>query len=139
MRTWTGVQTCALPILGRFNSPSEVASTTVIVVASIGIAINFGTAMLFIRGQKEDINIRGAFLHMMADAGVSAGVVIGGIILFYTDYTWVDPLISLFIVALIFWSTWGLLKEAIRMSLAGVPPDHEVEGGLNALTDLPGV
>lgn len=125
--------------IGRFNSPSEVASTTVIVVASIGIAINFGTAMLFIRGQKEDINIRGAFLHMMADAGVSAGVVIGGIILFYTDYTWVDPLISLFIVALIFWSTWGLLKEAIRMSLAGVPQDIDVEEVLKALTDLPGV
>ncbi|HEY9091095.1 cation diffusion facilitator family transporter [Parasphingorhabdus sp.] len=125
--------------IGRFNSPSEVASTTVIIVASIGIVINFGTAMLFIRGQKEDINIRGAFLHMMADAGVSAGVVIGGIIIFYTGIDWIDPLISLLIVALIFWSTWGLLTDAVRMSLAGVPQDIDVEDVLKALSELPGV
>lgn len=123
----------------RFSAPSEVASMTVIIVASIGILINFGTAMLFMRGQKEDINIRGAFLHMMADAAVSAGVVIGGIVILYTGYNWVDPLISLFIVALIFWSTWGLLSEAVRMSLAGVPRDIDVEAVLEALSSLPGV
>lgn len=123
----------------RFNAPSEVASATVIIVASIGIAVNFGTAMLFVRGQKEDINIRGAFLHMVADAGVSAGVVIGGIIIFYTGIDWVDPLISLFIVALIFWSTWGLLTEAVRMSLAGVPRGIDVDNVLEALSELPGV
>ncbi len=125
--------------IGRFSAPSEVASKTVIIVASIGIAINFGTAMLFMRGQKEDINIRGAFLHMMADAAVSAGVVIGGIIIFYSGFNWIDPLISLFIVALIFWSTWGLLSEAVRMSLAGVPRGIDVEQVLSALSDLPGV
>ncbi len=123
----------------RFSEPSEVASKTVIIVASIGIAINFGTAMLFMRGQKEDINIRGAFLHMMADAAVSAGVVVGGIVIFYSGFNWVDPLISLFIVALIFWSTWGLLSEAVRMSLAGVPRGIDVEQVLSALSDLPGV
>ena len=125
--------------ISRFNMPSEVASTTVIIVASIGIIINFGTAMLFIRGQKEDINIRGAFLHMMADAAVSAGVVIGGIIIFYTGINWIDPLTSLLIVALIFWSTWGLLSEAVRMSLAGVPRDIDAEDVLEALSKLPGV
>ncbi len=123
----------------RFSAPSEVASTTVIIVASIGIIINFGTAMLFLGGQKEDINIRGAFLHMMADAGVSAGVVVGGIAIFYTGFNWIDPLISLFIVALIFWSTWGLLSEAVRMSLAGVPRDIDVEEVFDALSDFPGV
>ncbi|QTD55410.1 cation diffusion facilitator family transporter [Parasphingorhabdus cellanae] len=123
----------------RFNAPQAVASQTVIIVASIGIVINFGTAMLFMRGQKEDINIRGAFLHMMADAAVSAGVVIGGIAIFYTGQNWIDPLISLFIVALIFWSTWGLLTEAVRMSLAGVPRGIDAEEVLDALSELPGV
>ncbi|MEW4468018.1 cation diffusion facilitator family transporter [Parasphingorhabdus sp. JC815] len=125
--------------IGRFNTPSEVASTTVIIVAAIGIVINFGTAMLFVSGQKEDINIRGAFLHMMADAGVSAGVVIGGILIFYTGMNWIDPLISLLIVALIFWSTWGLLTEAVRMSLAGVPRGIDAEEVLEFLSNMPGV
>lgn len=125
--------------IGRFNAPSEVASATVITVASIGIVINFGTAMLFIRGQKDDINIRGAFLHMMADAGVSAGVVVGGIVIYFTGLNWIDPLLSLFIVGLIFWSTWGLLSEAVRMSLAAVPRDIDVEEVLRYLETLPGV
>tara|TARA_R110000824_G_C15228588_1_gene678238 strand:+ start:1201 stop:2160 length:960 start_codon:yes stop_codon:yes gene_type:complete len=125
--------------IDRFSAPSVVASTTVIIVASIGIIINFGTAMLFIRGQKDDINIRGAFLHMMADAGVSAGVVIGGIVIYFTGTNWIDPLLSLLIVGLIFWSTWGLLSEAVRMSLAGVPRDIDVEEVFAYLASLPGV
>lgn len=125
--------------IGRFSSQSDVASTTVIIVASIGIVINFATAMLFIRGQKEDINVRGAFLHMMADAGVSAGVVLGGIAIYFTGFNWIDPLISLAIVALIFWSTWGLLSEAVRMSLAGVPRNVDAEEVLSALSGLDGV
>ncbi|ASK88221.1 cation diffusion facilitator family transporter [Sphingorhabdus sp. SMR4y] len=122
-----------------FSAPSPIASTTVIIVASLGIVINFGTAMLFVRGQKEDINIRGAFLHMMADAGVSAGVVVGGIAIYFSGFNWIDPLISLLIVALIFWSTWGLLSEAVRMSLAGVPRDIDVEDVMEYLASLPGV
>lgn len=129
----------ALAAIERFSTPSPVASTTIIIVASIGIVINFGTAMLFVRGQKEDINIRGAFLHMMADAGVSAGVVVGGIVIYFTGLNWIDPLISLLIVALIFWSTWGLLTEAIRMSLAGVPRNIDVEKVQAYLASLPGV
>lgn len=123
----------------RFSAPSPIASTTVIIVASLGIVINFGTAMLFVRGQKEDINIRGAFLHMMADAGVSAGVVVGGIVIYFSGLNWIDPLISLLIVALIFWSTWGLLSEAVHMSLAGVPRDINVEEVMGYLESLPGV
>ena len=125
--------------IGRFSDTNEVASATVIIVASIGIVINFGTAMLFIRGQKDDINIRGAFLHMMADAGVSAAVVIGGIIIYFTGLNWIDPLLSLLIVALIFWSTWGLLSEAVRMSLAAVPRNIDVEEVFEYLGSLPGV
>ncbi|GAB5489615.1 MAG: cation diffusion facilitator family transporter [Parasphingorhabdus sp.] len=125
--------------IGRINAPAEVASTTVIVVAAIGIVINFGTAMLFMGGQKDDINIRGAFLHMMADAGVSAGVVVGGILIFYTGFNWIDPVVSLFILALIFWSTWGLLSEAIRMSLAGVPRNINLDEVHQYLLDLQGV
>ncbi|VAV99634.1 Cobalt-zinc-cadmium resistance protein CzcD [hydrothermal vent metagenome] len=123
----------------RFSAPAEVASTTVIVVATIGIIVNFGTAMLFMRGQKDDINVRGAFLHMMADAGVSAGVVLGGVIILFTGKNWIDPLVSLLIVALILWSTWGLLKEAVRMSLAGVPRNIDVEEVMQILSELPGV
>lgn len=125
--------------IGRISAPAEVASTTVIVVAAIGIVINFGTAMLFMGGQKDDINIRGAFLHMMADAGVSTGVVVGGILIFYTGSNWIDPLVSLFIVALIFWSTWALLSEAIRMSLAGVPRDIDLNEVHEKLLNLQGV
>lgn len=129
----------ALAAIERFSTPSPIASTTVIIVASIGILINFATAMLFVRGQKEDINIRGAFLHMMADAGVSAGVVVGGIAIYFTGLNWIDPLISLLIVALIFWSTWGLLTEAVRMSLAGVPRNIDVEEVRAYLASLPSV
>ena len=125
--------------ISRFGNPSEISSTTVIIVASIGIVINFGTAMLFLRGQKDDINIRGAFLHMMADAGVSAGVVLGGVFIYFTGLNWVDPVISLLIVALIFWSTWGLLSEAVRMSLSGVPRNIDVEQVMNSLSAEPGV
>ncbi|WP_321324897.1 cation diffusion facilitator family transporter [uncultured Parasphingorhabdus sp.] len=123
----------------RFSAPSPIASTTVIIVASLGVLINFVTAMLFASGQKDDINIRGAFLHMMADAGVSAGVVIGGVAIYFSGLNWIDPLISLLIVALIFWSTWGLLSEAVRMSLAGVPRDIDVEDVMAFLESLPGV
>ncbi len=123
----------------RFSAPAEIASTTVIIVASIGIVINSGTAMLFMGGQKEDINVRGAFLHMMADAGVSAGVVVGSVLIFYTGYNWIDPLVSLFIVALIFWSTWGLLSEAVRMSLAGVPRGIKLDEVYEYLSGLQGV
>ncbi|MEH6791493.1 cation diffusion facilitator family transporter [Parasphingorhabdus sp.] len=125
--------------IGRFQEASPIATTTVIIVASIGIVINFATAMLFAKGQKDDINIRGAFLHMMADAGVSAGVVLGGIAIYFTGLNWIDPLLSLIIVALIFWSTWGLLSEAVRMSMAGVPRNISVEDVEAYLVSLPGV
>lgn len=123
----------------RFGNPREVASTTVMVVAGIGIIINFATALLFIKGQKEDINVRGAFLHMMADAGVSAGVVIGAVAIYFTGLNWIDPAVSLFIVVIIFWTTWGLLSESVRMSLAAVPRHIDTQEVMEFLLSLPGV
>ena len=123
----------------RFGNPREVASTTVMVVAGIGIIINFATAMLFMKGQKEDINVRGAFLHMMADAGVSAGVVLGAVAIYFTGLDWIDPAVSLMIVAIIFWTTWGLLSESVRMSLAAVPRHIDTDDVMEFLLALPGV
>lgn len=105
----------------RIADPAPVEGTTMVIVAGIGIFINAGTAMLFMRGRKHDINIRGAFLHMAADALVSLGVVIAGITILLSGALWIDPLVSLLIVAVIAWGTWGLLKDSVAMSLLGVP------------------
>lgn len=129
----------------RFGHPKPVAGMTVVIVAAIGIVINGLTAWLFASGRKDDINIRGAFLHMAADAAVSAGVVVAGVIILWTNWHWVDPAVSLVICVIIMWSTWGLLKDAIRLSLDAVPPGlkiaevrHFLEGlsGVRALHDL---
>ena len=122
----------------RLAEPSQVQGETMAVVAGIGIAINGGTAALFLKGQ-HDINIRGAFLHMAADALVSLGVVVAGLTILWTGATWVDPVASMVIVAVIGWGTWGLLKESLTMSLLAVPkhvPEVEVR---TYLRDLPGV
>jgi cobalt-zinc-cadmium efflux system protein len=105
----------------RLLAPAEVAGITVMVVALIGIVINGVSAWLLMAGSKSDLNVRGAFLHMIADAGVSLGVVIvgGGIAL--TGWLWLDPVMSLVISAVIVWGTWGLLRDAVKMSLAAVP------------------
>jgi cobalt-zinc-cadmium efflux system protein len=105
----------------RFTDPQPVAGNTVMIVAGIGIAINTATALMFMRGRKSDINIRGAFLHMAADAAVSAGVVIAGFAIRTTGLSWIDPVTSLAIVAVIVWGTWGLLREAVAMSLNATP------------------
>ena len=95
----------------RLFHPEPVASVIVMVVAAVGIVINGGTAWLFASGRKGDLNIRGAFLHMVADAGVSAGVVVAGLVILYTGWVWLDPLTSLVIVGVIVWGTWGLLRD----------------------------
>jgi cobalt-zinc-cadmium efflux system protein len=107
-------------ILRLFN-PEEVAGKTVMIVAAIGIAINGITAWLFASGSKGDLNIRGAYLHMASDAAVSAGVVVAGFIILYTGWLWLDPVVSLVIVGVIVWGTWGLLRESLAMSLKAVP------------------
>jgi cobalt-zinc-cadmium efflux system protein len=105
----------------RLLSPEPVASITVMIVAALGIVINGLTAWLFASGRKGDLNIRGAFLHMVSDAAVSASVVMAGLIILYTGWVWVDPLISLAIVGAIVWGTWSLLRQSLAMSVGAVP------------------
>lgn len=123
----------------RFAAPSEVAGYTVAVVAAIGIAINGFSAWLFMAGSKKDLNIRGAFLHMAADALVSLGVVIGGITIMHTGWDWIDPVLSLVIVIVILIGTWGLLRDAVRLSLSAVPAHIDLQEVQRFLSELPGV
>ena len=107
--------------LRRLAEPQPVAGATMIAVAAAGIAINLATALLFARGRRHDLNIRAAFLHMAADAAVSAGVVVAGLLVLRTGAAWIDPVTGLVIVAVIAWSTWGLLRDSVKMALLGVP------------------
>ncbi len=120
----------------RLIVPDLVKGDTVILVAAIGIAINLGTALMFVRGRKSDINVRGAYLHMIADAAVSAGVVVAGIGIEFTGWLWIDPVTSLIVAGMIFLATADLFRESLTMAMAGVPrsidPDH-VEDHLLAL------
>jgi len=135
----TAVGAIAWEAIQRFAHPEPVAAKTVMIVAAIGIAINGLTAWMFASGRKGDINIRGAFLHMAADAAVSAGVVVAGGVILLTQWHWVDPVVSLVICLVIVWSTWGLLKDSVRMSLAAVPPGLEPGEVRSFLEQLPGV
>ena len=129
----------ALEALNRIAQPQPVEGGTVMAVAAIGIVVNGVTAWLFASGRKGDINIRGAFLHMAADAAVSAGVVISGFVIMRTGWLWLDPVTSLVIVAVILIGTWGLLRDSVAMALDRVPEGiapREVE---EALVSLPGV
>lgn len=123
----------------RLLAPQPVAGGAVMAVAAVGIVINTATALLFARGRHGDLNIRGAYLHMLADALVSAAVVFAGALIWWTGLPWIDPLTSLVVVAVILLSTWGLLKDAIAMALAGVPPGIDAAAVAAALRQLPGV
>jgi cobalt-zinc-cadmium efflux system protein len=123
----------------RLFSPEEVAGKTVMIVATIGILINGITALLFAAGRKGDLDIRGAYLHMASDAAVSSGVVIAGLIIVYTNWLWLDPVVSLLIVGVIVWSTWGLLRESLAMSLKAVPAGIDPADVRAFLSKQPGV
>ncbi len=124
--------------VNRIAEPPAVQGETMAIVAGIGILINAGTAALFMRGQ-HDINIRGAFLHMAADALVSVGVVVAGLAIMWTGALWIDPLVSLVIVLVIAWGTWGLLKDSVAMSMLAVPKGISESGVRAYLESLPGV
>lgn len=123
----------------RFFEPAEVAGTTVMVVAAAAIVINGFSAWLLAAGSNADMNIRGAFLHMVADGVVSLGVVVAGAAIVLTGRQWFDPLMSLIISAVIVWGTWGLLRNAMRMSLAAVPPEIDLSKLRAYLEGLPDV
>jgi cobalt-zinc-cadmium efflux system protein len=128
-----------LEAVQRLLHPEPVAGMTVIAVAAIGIGINGVTAWLFASGREGDLNIRGAYLHMAADAAVSAGVVAAGFLIMLTGWLWVDPVTSLLIVAVIVWGTWGLLRESTAMSMAAVPSAIDPATVRSYLAGLPGV
>lgn len=123
----------------RLMNPVEVASGFIVVVAGIGFVINLGTALLFLKDQHRDLNVRGAYLHMMADAAVSLGVVAAGLVIMFSGWTIIDPMISLVIVAVILWATWGLLKDSVTLALDGAPAGMDVSAVRQALLALPGV
>ena len=123
----------------RFGHPESVASDTVIWVASVGMVINGFTAWLFMSGQKQDINIRAAYLHMMADAVVSLGVVLAAIAIKFTDWLWLDPLVSLVVAVIIGIGTWGLLRESLNLALDAVPANIHPAKVEAYLAGLPGI
>ncbi len=123
----------------RFSAPVPVAGKTIIFVALVGVVINTVTALLFLSGRKTDLNIRGAFLHMIADAGVSAGVVIAGVAILFTGILWIDPTISLVISVIILFGTWRLFRDAFNMAIDAVPRDIDAEVVKAYLSSLPGI
>ena len=123
----------------RFGDPTDVAGQTVIWVAAVGIAINTATALMFMSGRRGDLNIRGAFMHMAADAGVSAGVVVAGFAILLTGYHWIDPVVSLAIAAVIIWGTWGLLRDSVNLALHAVPEGISLARVKEYLAGLPHV
>ena len=125
--------------LDRFRHPAEVNGMAITVVAAIGVLINTATALLFMAGRKNDLNIKGAFLHMAADAAVSTGVVLAGLAIMATGWYWLDPLISMAIAIVVIIAGWGLLKDSLHLTMAGVPNHIEAEAVLDYLTGLPGV
>ncbi|HSN20471.1 MAG TPA: cation diffusion facilitator family transporter [Usitatibacter sp.] len=125
--------------IGRLQEPAPVQSTTVIWVAAAGVAVNAATALMFVRGRKHDLNIRGAFLHMAADALVSVGVVVAGFVMLRTGWLWLDPAASLAIGLVILAGTWQLLRESVQLALHAVPEGVDPVAVRGHLAGLPGV
>ena len=134
-----GCGAIAFEAIRRFNDPVSVGGSTVMWVAALGIVINGATALLFMRGRKGDLNVKGAFLHMAADAAVSAGVVVAGLLITLTGWHWLDPVTSLLIVAVITIGTWGLLRDSVNLALDAVPESIDLVKVDAALRALPGV
>lgn len=129
----------AVEAINRIQEPAKVAGWTVVVVAALGILVNGGTALLFMRGRHGDLNVRGAYLHMAADAGVSFGVVVAALLIMATGWLWVDPAISLCIAAVVLASGWGLARDSVNLALDGVPKGIELAKVKDYLIRLEGV
>jgi cobalt-zinc-cadmium efflux system protein len=125
--------------VNKLLHPTLVNEKIVIIVALIGIVINGGSALLFIRGQKEDLNIKGAYLHLAADALIAIGVVVAGIIIYFTQWYWIDPIVGLIIVITILVGTWGLLSHSLSLLLDAVPPDINQPSVAAYLANISGV
>ena len=125
--------------IGRLAEPELVPARTVMIVAGIGVGINLATTLLFLKGRKNDLNIRGAYLHMAADTVVSLGVVIGGLLILWTGIERIDPIVSLLIAAVIFAGTWGLLRDSVKLAVHAVPAGIDIDEVEAFLRSLPGV
>ena len=123
----------------RLAAPEPMAAATVMAVAAVGIIVNSATALLFMRGRKDDMNIRGAFLHMAADALVSLGVVVAGALALWLGWDWIDPVVSLLIAVVIVAGTWSLFRQSLHLLFDGVPEQVDVHAVRACLLELPGV
>ena len=123
----------------RLIQPQPVVAGIVMAVAALGIVVNGATAMLFASGRKGDLNVHAAFMHMLADAGVSAAVVVAGFVISLTGWLWVDPMVSLVVNAVILFATWGILRQAVTMAVAGVPDSVDLAAVKRHLASMPGV
>ena len=123
----------------RLGNPAAVGAPTVIWVATLGIAINGVTAWMFMSGRKDDLNIRGAFAHMAADAVISAGVAVAGVVIMFTGWLWLDPVVSLILSAVIIAGTWGLLRDSLNLAMDAVPPGIDVAAVQEWLLALPAI
>jgi cobalt-zinc-cadmium efflux system protein len=129
----------AVEAINRLQAPAAVAGWTVVWVAALGIAINGGTALLFMRGRHGDLNIRGAYLHMTADAAVSLGVMVAALVIMATGWLWVDPAISLVIAAVVLANGWSLMRDSVNLALDAVPKGIELAEVRDYLGGLEGV
>jgi cobalt-zinc-cadmium efflux system protein len=126
----------------RIGAPAQVEGGLVAVMAGVGVAINMGAALLFARGRERDVNLRGAYLHLLADAAVSAGVVVAGVAIWRTGWSWIDPATSIVVSVVILFGTFGLLRDALNLLLDAVPAHIDpaaVEGYLAGLAGVQGV
>lgn len=123
----------------RFGEPAPMDSETVIAVALVGVVINTATALMFMSGRKEDLNVRGAFLHMAADAAITLGVVLAAIVILFTGWYWLDPAMSLIIAILIVYGTWDLLRSSLNLALHAVPEGIDAQAVHDYLSSLEGV
>jgi cobalt-zinc-cadmium efflux system protein len=123
----------------KFMNPHPIQGETMMIVAGIGVLVNALTAFFFFKGKEKDLNIKAAFIHMAADAGVSLGVVLGGLIIIYTGWIWIDPLISILILVVITIGTWGVLKKSLLLSIDAVPENINPKDVRNYLMNLHGV
>lgn len=123
----------------RLITPEPIAGQTILWVAIIGVFVNAGTAWLFMSGRKGDLNIRGAFVHMAADTGVTVGVIIAALLIRWTGWQWIDPAISLAIAAVILVGTWGLMRDSTNLAMDAVPPGVDQDEVASYLRSLPGI
>ena len=132
----------AYAAIQRFSNPVSLPGKTIALVAGIGIVVNFITAFLFMKNKEHDLNVKSAYLHMLADGLVSVGIMAGGFIIYFTGWYWIDPVISIIIVIVILAGTWGLLKESLALTLDAVPKDIDINDikrnaeNINGVRDL---